>query len=391
MRRTINSSWGQSTNNQNDTFKSLSDEDTVPFWERGSKSNATKTTTEQQPTAQPLPPQLPQQTPQPQQQVSPRSQPPLKKRQFSHEADKSDDDEMATQAFDEATTTTASMSTATGDSFSFFSASAGLSGLGQSNMPLPAMPVKAPPRLPPFSRLNDYVGGASKATAGFLFAPPPQPTTPFAMPPKYPAPIQPPPPASPLYQQPKPASTVPNPSTPGFAPKNALHSLYGRAPRRKVISQDHYFTWNDQGPPHELKWTGIFVCPLTGEVFCSGRFGDARYYSVTINDDDNGSFVVWYTKKTLAEHGAAARCHDCLVWRDAQRDLLAPAGMLLNNINSNPPLCLGLDAPYDVDKAMMIPECAPRDIRQAILALQQQIRGPLASGAAATFDNMQVG
>ena len=83
--------------------------------------------------------------------------------------------------------------------------------------------------------------------------------------------------------------------------------------------------------PHQLKFTSVFVCPLSGELFFSGEYGDSKHYTVK---EEQGAKVVWYgesihpfrklhhdvsfsfshvgtAKKTLAEHGAAARAYDC--------------------------------------------------------------------------------
>jgi ribonuclease D len=106
--------------------------------------------------------------------------------------------------------------------------------------------------------------------------------------------------------------SVPPPRPPKLIvkiPKAALHSLYQMAPRKKTISHDNYLTWHNGGRS-ALKWTSVFKCPLTGEGFLSGRYGSAQH-SV-----GKGGFV-WYSKKTWAEQAAAARCVDCLTFRDA--------------------------------------------------------------------------
>lgn len=72
---------------------------------------------------------------------------------------------------------------------------------------------------------------------------------------------------------------------------------------------------NDGGPPHALKWTSIFLCPVTGEVFCSGRCGEESSFQV---QREATEVVVWYTKKTSAEHAAAARAVDCSRLRDGK-------------------------------------------------------------------------
>jgi hypothetical protein len=97
-------------------------------------------------------------------------------------------------------------------------------------------------------------------------------------------------------------------------PKAAVHCWYGQKPRRQVISQENYVTWHDNGPPHLIHYTSLFICPMSGEAFGSGRYGDAKHYKTDAHDPN----VVWYKRKALAEHGAAARAFDCLVFREAQ-------------------------------------------------------------------------
>ncbi|GAX26828.1 hypothetical protein FisN_9Lh095 [Fistulifera solaris] len=92
-------------------------------------------------------------------------------------------------------------------------------------------------------------------------------------------------------------------------PKAALHALYGKEPRRRTIAATDFVTWHDGGPPHALQWTSCFVCPLTGELFLTRPFGANLDFS-----DQQG--LIWYKKKTSAEHGAAACAYDCLTYRD---------------------------------------------------------------------------
>ena len=99
------------------------------------------------------------------------------------------------------------------------------------------------------------------------------------------------------------------------APKSELYAHYGKDPYRRVLGGSDYVTWNDNGPPHDLRFTSIFICPLTGEPFKSGRYGqDNKPPMGTYRNDD----FCWHTSKKLAEHGAAARAYDCLSYRAAQ-------------------------------------------------------------------------
>ena len=93
-------------------------------------------------------------------------------------------------------------------------------------------------------------------------------------------------------------------------PKAALYSFY--SPRRVIVGPEDYISWTDGGQPHCLKFTSIFVDPTTGECFPSGRYKCGEDYCIELDG------VCWYTKKTLAEHGAAARAFDCITTRDAR-------------------------------------------------------------------------
>jgi hypothetical protein len=148
-------------------------------------------------------------------------------------------------------------------------------------------------------------------------------------------------------------------------PKAALHSVYGRPPRRKVISQENYYTWHNSDAPHLLKFTSIFCCPLTGECFASGRYGDPAFYYQHSTRSASGSsaFVTWYNKKALAEHGAAARAFDCIASREYARD--KGIGMI--------PETLGADVPYAYEQSPPLLDSVPDHIRQAIQQAQEGI------------------
>jgi len=96
-------------------------------------------------------------------------------------------------------------------------------------------------------------------------------------------------------------------------PKAALNVWYMQKPRSFQCSKDQYICWSDGGRAHETKFTCVFVCPLSGELFFSGEYGDSKYYTTVI--DEGGAKVVWYVKKAFAEHGAASRAYDCHSYR----------------------------------------------------------------------------
>mmetsp|Transcript_10769 Transcript_10769/g.13616 ORF Transcript_10769/g.13616 Transcript_10769/m.13616 type:complete len:299 (+) Transcript_10769:59-955(+) len=142
-------------------------------------------------------------------------------------------------------------------------------------------------------------------------------------------------------------------------PKNVIPQWYERHHKGFAFrSNDCFFSWNDNGKAHEMYWTSIFKCPVTGELFGSGQFGDDRSsYQIrrelingVANENDDGKVdgknevedvkdveeelegeqkvdecnsgvgkkvaIVWHRKKKDAEHAAAARALDCLSFRD---------------------------------------------------------------------------
>ena len=156
-------------------------------------------------------------------------------------------------------------------------------------------------------------------------------------------------------------------------PKADLHALYGKYPRRKVIVAGNYHTWHDSGQGHMLKWTSIFVCPMTGELFCSGRyFGAIATTTLTAAANSRPLPLLWFAKKTQSEHAAAARAFDCLVYRDHARTAAADSG--LQSLPVTP--TIGLEKPYLESHAVYaLPDHGiPSDFRQTILAQQEEIR-----------------
>lgn len=40
-----------------------------------------------------------------------------------------------------------------------------------------------------------------------------------------------------------------------LAPKQVLHSFFGQSPRKTVLPKSSFFTWNDGGASHLMRWT----------------------------------------------------------------------------------------------------------------------------------------
>jgi hypothetical protein len=106
------------------------------------------------------------------------------------------------------------------------------------------------------------------------------------------------------------------------SPKQTLHGYYGKMKGKVPITKNDYFTWHNGGPDHDRRFTCIFLCPVTGEWFPSGRYGKANTYQV-MRDSRTGAVVVWHAKKADAEHAAAARACDCLCFRHGRDIRLA--------------------------------------------------------------------
>lgn len=127
-------------------------------------------------------------------------------------------------------------------------------------------------------------------------------------------------------------------------PKNALDTWYQKEFQFQIVTSDCYFTWHNDGMPHERKFTSIFVCPITAEVFSTGTYGPKKYYTLQA-DPVTGATIVWFSTsfllgvakvhcleehsiyricclhcfflddKASAQHGAASRAYDCFSLR----------------------------------------------------------------------------
>jgi hypothetical protein len=144
---------------------------------------------------------------------------------------------------------------------------------------------------------------------------------------------------------------------PVVAPKSALHRLYSQPPRRKILTSENFHTWHNDRPSHVRQWTALFVCPLTSELFFAGRYAPEEEGTATRS---------WFAKKATAEHAAAARAHDCCLYRDR---ITSPAPMAEERTP------LGLEAPYFQPVFELPPDRGiPSDVRQKIMVQQEEIR-----------------
>ena len=171
-------------------------------------------------------------------------------------------------------------------------------------------------------------------------------------------------------------------------PMNALGCYYSQNYHTSHMKMsDYYFTWNDENPKsHLLLWTTIFICPLSGELFMSGKWpgndvvlskeattvpmedAATTAMSATFNSKENR----WLKKKKNAEHGAAAWAYDCFQYRHKEdaivhRILGSQSTSLLPKKDINITSSIGSESPYLEDMAIRtIPSYVPAITRRQI-------------------------
>jgi hypothetical protein len=88
--------------------------------------------------------------------------------------------------------------------------------------------------------------------------------------------------------------------------KAKLHERYAEV--KLQIPSKHFVTWSDGRRPHENRFTSIFVCPRTGEMFPSGEL---------IEDGGHAAHgLCWYATKQKAKEAAAGKAEDCFSLRE---------------------------------------------------------------------------
>lgn len=221
-------------------------------------------------------------------------------------------------------------------------------------------------------------------------------------------------------------------------PINALGCYYSRYYHVSHLKMaEYYFTWNDKNPKsHLLLWTAIFICPLSGELFMSGKWpgNDAVLKDATTSpietgllkqdhDDNNNTTLAlddlplpiitdcttevdgkstvpqndsilvtppskhpnilqvrWMKKKKIAEHGAAAWAYDCFQHRHKQsaiahRTIDPSSTVILPKIDIDVTSSIGSEIPYLNDKAMRsVPSYVPEIVRIQIEERMLSIR-----------------
>ena len=205
-------------------------------------------------------------------------------------------------------------------------------------------------------------------------------------------------------------------------PMNALGAYYSQYYHTSHMKMsDYYYTWNDENPKsHLLLWTSIFICPLSGELFMSGKwpgndvvlkeeatptvttdlteqndgakeetdapFDESTTTPLTSTTAPNSDRQArWLKKKKAAEHGAAAWAYDCFQYRHQQsavahRELDSPSTapppppLLVTKREVNATSAIGCELPYMEDMAIrVIPDHVPDTIRKQIMERLMEI------------------
>jgi hypothetical protein len=151
-----------------------------------------------------------------------------------------------------------------------------------------------------------------------------------------------------------------NCSAPSWNPIAKLNEHYHQHQRSVMIPtiKRNFVCW-PQGPSNSLRWTSVFVCPLSGECFPSGTLSS-----------DNAVQGIWYATKRIAEKAAAGRAMDCFRFRHDLHEgsiLAAPEGYYC------------VDRPYEQalsgHRKLEIPPHVPPDERQEVIKLQNAATG----------------
>ena len=140
------------------------------------------------------------------------------------------------------------------------------------------------------------------------------------------------------------------------APQKALYSFLGRPPTRYIVKPTDYVVWDNGGEAHDLWFTAAFVHP--SGVFYSGRWSNSKGFKEGREERPLGTApLIYYSKKNLAKHAAAARALDCLVYQERPE-------------SSNPNEWIGQDDP----SITFIPGPIHQDVQEQIYAVQEEVR-----------------
>jgi hypothetical protein len=205
-------------------------------------------------------------------------------------------------------------------------------------------------------------------------------------------------------------------------PMNALDSYYGKNFKKyEMKMSESYFSWNDENPKsHLLRWTAIFLCPISGEIFVTGSWPMNEPLSTvdspavpkihlsrleecklipdksTLQENETSSSTNqcgqqcrWMKTIKDAKHGAAAWAYDCFQYRNiCLAENLESEGSKdkpIIRVNITGPI--GNEIPYlEKQGIFTVPEFVPLSIRDRIEQRQEEIRIGLSKRSDGTID-----
>lgn len=97
-----------------------------------------------------------------------------------------------------------------------------------------------------------------------------------------------------------------------------LNNFYATQTRleESPSSTQQFICWHDRSTGDSLRWTALFVCPLSAEVFLAAPYTlqtiPAPGKEPTYKDD-----LFWFPNKNMAKCGAAGRALDCFAYRQS--------------------------------------------------------------------------
>ncbi|KAL7539816.1 hypothetical protein ACHAXR_009636 [Thalassiosira sp. AJA248-18] len=98
-----------------------------------------------------------------------------------------------------------------------------------------------------------------------------------------------------------------------YAPRAELYQSYikkGFRPEQAQRLKEYFTTWDsNDAKSHELKFTSVFTCPITGEHFMCGSWRSG-------GEIETKDQTFWYKNKKQAMNAAAAKALDCFSLRE---------------------------------------------------------------------------
>lgn len=100
-------------------------------------------------------------------------------------------------------------------------------------------------------------------------------------------------------------------------PKSALKEYYDKSDPRIILTKGSFVSITDTAAGHHVPlFSSIFVCPMTGEIFLSGRLLNPKYGGDQVIVRNN---LAWYKTKANSHFAAAGRALDCFNMRGERK------------------------------------------------------------------------